>query len=76
MEFYAEELFKILRLEMFNNLIIIALIFVAIIFCSILRKNKQYKILLWLSVAFLFIMMALSVDELVPIYKDIRSCKN
>ncbi len=73
MDIYAEELLKILRLEMFNNLMIIALIIVAIIFCGILRKNKSYKILLWLSVAFLFVMSALSVDVLVPIYKDIRS---
>ena len=71
MELYKQELMKILRLEIFNYVIIFGLIITAIIICYILKKHKIYFYSLFVSVSFLFIMIFLSVNDLMPLYKDI-----
>ncbi len=73
MELYKQELIKILRLEVFNHVIIITLVFIAIIVCYILKNDKTYKVLLFVSVLFLFIMIILSINTFIPLYKDITN---
>ena len=73
MELYKQELMEILRLEVFNHIIIFGLIIAAIIVCYILKKHKIYFISLFVSISFLFIMILLSIGEFVPLYRDITN---
>ena len=70
MEKFCVKLFSIIKLEIANYLIVVALCIIAIIVCAILRDDKKYKILLWLSIIGLIIIMTFFANAIVPVYKD------
>lgn len=72
MEEYCATLLKLLKVELFDHACLIILSIIAIIMCIMLRRDKQWRIMFWVSCICLIGSVWLSFVEILPIYKDYR----
>lgn len=73
MEGFCSKLLSIMKLEILNYMIVVVLCIVAIIICALLRNDKKYNILFWISCVCLIITIVLFTNDIVPMQKDYRN---